>query len=467
MNSTPSIIRDKYQPVLQFLRLFALLYVLMLIYLTLFPFRFELSRHMIEMSLEDLEWWPFFMILFGKGVSISDTLVNTLIFIPLGFAAYVLFFVHGGRRVKPLLATAIAGLLLTLGIEVLQIFNPKRITSVNDLTTNTLGCFIGGWLARRYMAGVLDALVVLYRFFRRNPVLTVWHLLVLVQALIALSPLNFNPKVWFWFDQAEIWATTWTPAHFEQHLLSHTNIEVFLFGNLLCALLFLANRRASLRKSKMVIAGSSFLLLFYPGLALVQLFLHKRPPDSTFLFVSLIGVVLGLYLFTMLWLFFADRKLIARAVAVLYLGLAANHFLYPFHFALIADLPAAMARIIWLPFDLLRMNLTTEYLLGIIRNGLLALPLGFVIARRRGGDQMMQSLLPAGLIALALSLLIETVQIAIPGQTPDITEVLAFAGGAIAGALLEYLLRQPPAPATTARTGMSHPPAVVAEPLKP
>lgn len=66
-----------------------------------------------------------------------NNLLNVLLFMPLGFFLPVLF-----RRYQKFYRTVLFGFLLSLLIELLQIFT-FRATDVNDLMTNTLGCVIG------------------------------------------------------------------------------------------------------------------------------------------------------------------------------------------------------------------------------------------------------------------------------------------------------------------------------------
>lgn len=50
----------------------------------------------------------------------------------------------------PLRRTVLAGFLLSLGIELLQLAVPGRTTATTDVLCNTLGAAVGWLLARRY-----------------------------------------------------------------------------------------------------------------------------------------------------------------------------------------------------------------------------------------------------------------------------------------------------------------------------
>lgn len=73
---------------------------------------------------------------------LDATLLNVLLFIPLGLALPLLW-----KRFGFWWRTALFGLSASVFIEVLQIFT-HRATDVNDLLTNTLGCLLGFGLAK-------------------------------------------------------------------------------------------------------------------------------------------------------------------------------------------------------------------------------------------------------------------------------------------------------------------------------
>lgn len=71
-----------------------------------------------------------------------NSLLNVVLFVPLGFFLPVCWKVYGR-----LWKTALFGFCISLLIELLQIFT-YRATDVNDLITNTLGAVIGWCVAR-------------------------------------------------------------------------------------------------------------------------------------------------------------------------------------------------------------------------------------------------------------------------------------------------------------------------------
>ncbi len=84
----------------------------------------------------------------------TNSLLNVILFVPLGFLLPVLWERYGsGCR------TVLFGFTLSLVIEILQIFT-FRATDVNDLMTNTLGTLLGfglGKLFARFQPGLASA----------------------------------------------------------------------------------------------------------------------------------------------------------------------------------------------------------------------------------------------------------------------------------------------------------------------
>jgi len=67
----------------------------------------------------------------------AQYLLNALLFVPFGFYTPLMW-----RRFRNVIRAVLLGLFLSLFVEVAQIFN-HRVTDIDDLIMNTLGCFIG------------------------------------------------------------------------------------------------------------------------------------------------------------------------------------------------------------------------------------------------------------------------------------------------------------------------------------
>lgn len=75
---------------------------------------------------------------------IFDYFGNIAFFIPMGMLLFVALY----RSSRPLLRATLVGLCLSMGIEITQYIFRLGYTSLDDLWCNTLGAFIGAWLAK-------------------------------------------------------------------------------------------------------------------------------------------------------------------------------------------------------------------------------------------------------------------------------------------------------------------------------
>ena len=78
---------------------------------------------------------------------LKNAFLNVLLFVPLGVLLPLLW-----REFRSLSRAALSGLMLSLGIEILQIFT-FRYTDVNDLLTNTAGAALGFLLTMPVLRG--------------------------------------------------------------------------------------------------------------------------------------------------------------------------------------------------------------------------------------------------------------------------------------------------------------------------
>jgi glycopeptide antibiotics resistance protein len=121
-----------------------ILYALFIVYATTLPFQFELD---VPAAIEELSRIPLSpLAAIEQGPprpSITDMVQNVVLFVPFG----ILGLLSLQRRGQiPILAVALVTLLgtaLSVAVEVLQLFTPYRITSANDVMTNTIGSCLG------------------------------------------------------------------------------------------------------------------------------------------------------------------------------------------------------------------------------------------------------------------------------------------------------------------------------------
>ncbi|MBS1832559.1 MAG: VanZ family protein [Acidobacteria bacterium] len=101
-----------------------LLYSLFVIHLSLYPWRFEPGR-----------WKPWTGLLPETRGTWMDSVANIVLYLPFGLAAF--------RCFPSLTRVTLAGALLSLSMECLQMFAPYRDSSLRDLFCNTLGATLG------------------------------------------------------------------------------------------------------------------------------------------------------------------------------------------------------------------------------------------------------------------------------------------------------------------------------------
>jgi glycopeptide antibiotics resistance protein len=74
-----------------------------------------------------------------------DIAVNIAAFMPLGFLLSALLWSSTSCQ-RPMLTTILLGALLSLTIEVLQVYIPQRFSGMTDIITNTMGTSMGAIL---------------------------------------------------------------------------------------------------------------------------------------------------------------------------------------------------------------------------------------------------------------------------------------------------------------------------------
>ena len=125
--------------------LFLLLYVMVLYCLTVFfratsttiHYPFDFFWHYKDFAHEQLLWLP-------------EVIMNIAVFIPVGLAFGLAF-----RKTKGWQAV-LAGMGISVGIELLQWLFRKGFADVDDVIHNTLGCVVGYWLYRVLKRVVVD-----------------------------------------------------------------------------------------------------------------------------------------------------------------------------------------------------------------------------------------------------------------------------------------------------------------------
>lgn len=161
-------------------RLWAL-FALFIVYGTTIPFNFSHHRSFVSVKLARVSWNPLIRP-DGRRVSIPDAVQNVMLFVPFGVLGALACRRSFASRARMVAAVAASGGALSLAVETLQLFTVDRVTSVSDVTANTVGALVGAvvadgvrrqfmavlrehgrsrWLANRWCYVALSALVVL------------------------------------------------------------------------------------------------------------------------------------------------------------------------------------------------------------------------------------------------------------------------------------------------------------------
>lgn len=123
-------------------RRFLVAIILLIVYGSLYPWRFEMRQFSDSPIRILLSVWPpqldhFF---------IRDVIVNIALYVPLGIAAHFAF-----RKWQltffDLYGPVLLGLLLSTSVELTQLYEPLRTASIVDIATNGIGSMLGVFLA--------------------------------------------------------------------------------------------------------------------------------------------------------------------------------------------------------------------------------------------------------------------------------------------------------------------------------
>jgi VanZ family protein len=110
--------------------------VALIVYVSLYPFRFSPGGPSLFSALDQLTWARA-----GRG----EMLNNVLLYLPLGFCVALLVEPRYGRSAG-IIAAVLAGAILSLYMELLQASVPTRVTSLKDLSLNAIGALAGAVL---------------------------------------------------------------------------------------------------------------------------------------------------------------------------------------------------------------------------------------------------------------------------------------------------------------------------------
>jgi len=111
-----------------------------ILFLTLYPFRFDFGRHLPR------PLFPFSLGGWGKGIGPFDDFLNVLLFVPYGFGLAEKLRERGTLPMRTVGITIAAGASLSYAVELLQIYIPFRDSGWEDVLTNSFGAAVGAVL---------------------------------------------------------------------------------------------------------------------------------------------------------------------------------------------------------------------------------------------------------------------------------------------------------------------------------
>ncbi len=177
-------------------KVFFALYLCAIVYLSLFPGRFELHPQM-----DRLLWAP----ITGRRQAL-DFVLNVLFYVPLGASGCLAL----RRRAYGFLVAVLFGCGLSWTVEWLQLWTPTRYGNLTDLTSNSLGTVLGAgaaFAASRWLRGTgdLSAWAMTPRAWLFFAVWIFWQTFPFVPRIVlrSLTDLPSLLAPWSWHVSAE------------------------------------------------------------------------------------------------------------------------------------------------------------------------------------------------------------------------------------------------------------------------
>lgn len=360
--------------------------------------------------------WP-------RYISRSDILVNVLVYIPVG-GLTVWLLVHRrpglSRIVSAVVVATLFGVLLSIGMETLQMYLPNRVASKLDVWVNGFGALLGATLsaaAARFTRPGTRLFAARQEWFLPGRVVEIGLATLGLWMMFQIGPLAFTLDLGH-VRQAlpALWQGLQEVSQFNLPRTMTYALDTAAFG-VLTALLVKPGRR-----------WLALFSGFVAAVALVKIFFMGRDFTAEMLAGPAAGITLLLLLIRL------DRRTMAYAGAA---ALLAGFFIT--EIASPKGMPGQMAQIVlpmnWIPFRGQMHALTG--LLDILAGIKPFLALGCIVSLATRPYLRSQVMLLGGGVLAILVFGLEWAQQSIPGRHADITDVLL----ALAAWLLPWLWR--------------------------
>ena len=393
-----------------------ILYAGFIVYGALIPFSLVTDLASIRINISQVSWVPF-IDADGSRASIPDIVQNILLFLPFGFLGV---FTVSNRRIGLVIFT---GMALSASVECLQLFTTDRITSLTDLTTNTLGTAVGVFLAVTIVK--LFAHTKHHKFLGRLIADKDFQLALIASAFVAgasLQPFDFTLDIGVVGTRIKSIISepvVFTTISSEGALLLRTTLLTIAWG------LWLEKWKIKHSTILAFLIGSAIALSF-EGL---QLIVRSRLPDVQDGLAALLGSMIGMLILQLKKPSHNQTVWISAMVLATFIT-AAIQTLSPFRLA------SNYRDFNWIPFLAYYERTSFLALANFIESLIVYLPLGFVVpclqkaqANRRAAAILLF------FATLMVASILEFTQGLIVSRYPDVTDVI----GALMGVTLGYL----------------------------
>lgn len=353
----------------------------------------------------------------GSRASIPDIVQNILLFLPFGILSFLWL---NQRKWNRIFIAILLGLLLSIFVEILQLFTIDRTTSATDLISKSAGTFFGALTA----AVTLDLIskVITFQSLQKHLQIRFFFpflICCIVVTVGALQPFDFSLDIGFLWSRIKFLVDE--PINYASVISDEgvVFIRFFLFG-LICSLCFW-----QWEYSHPAIKG--IILSSLIGLALegCQIIIASRMPsihDATIVILSCsFGGLIAAY-----WPRMVYPNVWSLIIIVTTWVAAMLHALSPFRFV------TEYKSMNWIPFLPYYDRTSFIALSNFIESVLIYFPMGFVIAYLM--DRRKLPYIFTGIIASLIAVPLEFSQGWVDGRFPDITDVLGSLIGAIFGA---------------------------------
>jgi glycopeptide antibiotics resistance protein len=402
-----------------------LLYALFLVYATTLPFEFEPDpAAAAAMKLAHMPLNPFSGPTGGRA-SIPDMTQNVLLFMPFGVLG--MFAMRPGRRSRRASAAAgrtlaavvlitLLGALVSVSVEILQLFTTERTSSLNDVMTNTAGALLGGlaaaavvelWSSASAIYGTIDL-----------PAKSMFRLVSVAASLLVVAawhPFDASLDVGGLVGKVRTFiGDPWQSGALGDEAVDW--LRYAFFGGATAA--WLRGARVSRPQG----AAALLTVIVAVALELSQTIIGSRMPGVKDMVVGAAGGVSGALLES------AVRRM---SPAVQIVGVTAASWLATSVLALAPfTLRSAHEPMAWMPFRTYYQYTSGQTVSHVIELAMAFFPIGFVLLRVAGRSGWLGV---AGM-ALPLAASLEYLQGWIVDRVPDITDVTVMTLGAILGA---------------------------------